>query len=291
MVVKKCASYETTCISMAYRTQDGSNTVMKGCATTDLCNQTSIIDTGSRSIYMTASCCESDFCNVNRFSTAQVYSNRLQCNACNSSSSSCTNSQPIFCDQVNNNCVDVVTMEVNGNTKSSSSYIKGCGSGNIGDSCTNLFAYSTGTYQRYTYLSCCNNNNRCNSDTKTVPVLNNNNGITCYGCKDNGNNECATKNQTLVSCKGTLLRCMEAFDQNRRTIMKGCSTVAFCSSTNVLQQSSNVSEIMCCAGSLCNNFTRETASEVINPSSIANRNTDFSILVIFICLMTAIMRH
>ncbi|KAM5132195.1 urokinase plasminogen activator surface receptor-like [Mantella aurantiaca] len=302
MVARKCPSYETTCISLSYRTQDGSNTVMKGCASTNLCNQTSIIDTGTRSFYMTASCCESDYCNINRFSTSNVYSNRLNCNICNNSVSSspttitCVPKQSIFCDEVNNNCVDVVTMDNNGPVKTQS-YIKGCGSGNIGDSCTNLFAYNTGTHQRYTYLSCCTNN-LCNRAQVGIPMLTNYNGITCYGCTDNGNNECATQNQTLVACKGTLLRCMEAFDKNRRTVMKGCSTVAFCSSTDLTQSDANISEIMCCAGSLCNNFTRETTSAVIassntttNTTSAASRNTDFTILAFFICLIAAVIRR
>ncbi|XP_040183289.1 urokinase plasminogen activator surface receptor-like [Rana temporaria] len=300
MVARKCPAYETTCISLAYQTQDSSNTVMKGCSTTQLCNQSSIIDTGTTSIYMTASCCETDYCNINRFSASKVYSNRLQCNVCNNSITTsttitCPNRQSLFCDEVNNNCVDVITMETNGSTQIQK-YTKGCGSGNIGDVCTNLFAYSTGTYQRYTYLSCCTGN-LCNSGQKAIPMLTNDNGIKCYGCKDNGNNECAKENQKPVTCRGTLLRCMEVFDDQRRTIMKGCCTVAFCSSTDLAQptdpspQQTKISEIMCCAGSFCNDFSRNKSSDVITPSSTAYRNTDYSILAVFICVISAFIGH
>ncbi|KAM9299461.1 urokinase plasminogen activator surface receptor-like [Gastrophryne carolinensis] len=295
MVSRLCAAYETTCISLAYRIQDGSNTVMKGCSTPELCNQTSIIDTGTRSIYMTATCCETNNCNINRFSTNQVYSNRLQCKACESQSQSCPSNDitTTFCDEVNNNCVDIVTKSISNNVISYS-YVKGCGSSNIGDACTNLYAYDTGNIGKsklYTYFSCCNTDN-CNAGQTSIPILSNNNGINCHGCVDNGNNECAEQNQSLVSCTGIMIRCMEVFDQNRRTIMKGCSTVAFCSSTFPSRQVPNASEIMCCAGNLCNNFTRDaSATTIITTSSATSPNTDFRLLVLFLILLYAIMKH
>ncbi|KAG8547563.1 hypothetical protein GDO81_028009, partial [Engystomops pustulosus] len=184
---------------------------MKGCSTTELCNQTSIIYTGNRAVYMTATCCESNLCNLNKYSTSRVYSNRLQCNSCKSSSTTCPGPyQPVFCDEVNNNCVDLITTEYTKDVPTSTSYVKGCGAGNVGQ-CTDLFALNTGDYQRYSYLSCCSNTDKCNSPTVSIPKLINNNGITCFGCKETGKNECAIQNQVQVRCKGTLIRCMEAF--------------------------------------------------------------------------------
>ncbi|XP_075046943.1 urokinase plasminogen activator surface receptor-like [Mixophyes fleayi] len=295
MVARKCPSYETTCISLAYRTNDGSNTVMKGCSTTDMCNQTSIIDTGGRSIYMSSTCCETDYCNQNRYSTAQVFSNRLNCISCKSPNISCTsttNQQSMFCDEVSNNCVDVVTQDYNNGALNKTSYYKGCGSGSIGNiECSDLFAYDTGAVQRYTAMTCCNGNNLCNSATQTVPILKNHNGILCYGCLDTGNNECDVKNQITVRCKGMLIRCMEAFDLNRRTVMKGCSTVGYCSSTKPLLEVPNISEIECCAGSYCNNFTKATSTPFVPISNAMSINTDFRLLVLFICLIYATVRH
>ncbi|KAM4016861.1 urokinase plasminogen activator surface receptor-like [Anomaloglossus baeobatrachus] len=292
MVVKKCPSYETSCISIAYRSQADSNTVMKGCSTPDLCNQTSIIDTGNRSVYMTSTCCENNLCNLNRYSTSQVYTNRLQCNTCPSSSIACMSSsfKPLFCDEVSNYCVDTATKEWKNGVVSSSSYVKGCGSGNIGETCTDLFAFNTGTSERYTYRSCCTTNG-CNTVTQQIPKLNNNNGISCFGCLDAGNNECAAANQVSVKCKGILIRCMEVFDKNKKTIMKGCSTVAFCSSTYPSQDIPNVSEIQCCAGSLCNNFTRQTSIPSNATISSARRNTDLRFSAFLIGLVFAIFRH
>ncbi|XP_056399149.1 urokinase plasminogen activator surface receptor-like [Hyla sarda] len=289
MVARTCPSYETTCISLAYRSLD-SNTVMKGCSTTEMCNQTSIIDIGNRAIYMSATCCETNFCNLNRYSTAPVFSNRIQCNSCKSSTFSCSSPfQSLFCDEVNNNCVDLVTREFTNGVVSGTSYVKGCGSGNA--ACTDLFAYDTGKYQRYTYLSCCSSRDLCNSAQVSVPILNNINGITCFGCLETGKNECAVENQTTVQCKGLLIRCMEAFDKNRNTIMKGCSTVGFCSSTFPSQEVPTFSEIQCCAGSMCNNFTRSTSNTTTVVSSSSRLHTDLQLPAFFICLLYAILRH
>ncbi|XP_075695120.1 urokinase plasminogen activator surface receptor-like [Rhinoderma darwinii] len=290
MVVRTCPSYETTCISLAYRSQGSSNTVMKGCSTTELCNQTSIINTGSRSIYMTATCCESNLCNLNRYSTAQVFTNRLVCNSCNSSTSSCSAPlDPLFCDEVSNYCVDLITYEWTNGVSIGSSLVKGCGSGNIGEPCTGLFAYNTGRYESYTNLTCCNNKDLCNTNSRIINKLPNNNGIYCFGCKETGKNECAVENQEPVKCKGMLIRCMEAFDENRKTIMKGCCTVNFCSSTFPSQEVSNISEIQCCAGSFCNNFTRDTSSPTtIVVSSSTRLNTDFRLSAFLISLIYVI---
>ncbi|XP_073426028.1 urokinase plasminogen activator surface receptor-like [Dendrobates tinctorius] len=291
MVVRTCASYETSCISIAYRSQGDSNTVMKGCSTTYMCNQTSIIDTGTRSVYMTSTCCESNFCNINRYSTSQVYMNRLQCNSCPSSSVGCSSSyKSIFCDEVSNYCVNMATKEWKNGVLSTSSNVLGCGSANIGETCTNLFAFNTGSYERYSYFSCCNTN-RCNTASQQVPKLTNNNGISCFGCLETGKNECAVAKQVSVQCKGTLIRCMEVFDKNRTTIMKGCSTVTFCSSTYPSQEIPNVSEIQCCAGSYCNNFTRETNTTTDVISSSTRLNTDLRLPAFLIGLIYAIMRH
>ncbi|KAG9470235.1 hypothetical protein GDO78_018526 [Eleutherodactylus coqui] len=290
MIVRTCPSYETTCISLAYSSQDG-NTVMKGCSTTQLCNQTSIIDTGSRSVYMTATCCESDFCNLNRYSTAPVFSNRLECNSCRSPMLDCSYPyQSIFCDEVNNNCVDLVTEEWWNGVSSRSSYVKGCGSGKT-EQCMDVFAFNTGSYQRYTYLSCCNGANRCNDGRLSIPMLTNNNGISCFGCMETGNNECAVENQVPVRCKGMLIRCMQAFDENRKTIMKGCCTVGFCSSTYPSQNVPNISEIQCCAGSFCNNFTLETYSPTNLVNSSTRLNTDIRLPAFLMSLIYAIIRH
>ncbi|XP_073511446.1 urokinase plasminogen activator surface receptor-like [Phyllobates terribilis] len=291
MVVRTCPSYETSCISIAYRSQGDSNTVMKGCSTTDLCNQTSIIDTGTRSVYMTSTCCESNYCNLNRYSTSQVYMNRLTCNSCPSSSATCSSSyKPIFCDEVSNYCVNMATKEWRNGVLSTSSNVIGCGSGNILETCTDLFAFNTGSYERYTYLSCCKTD-RCNTASQQVPKLTNNNGISCFGCLETGKNECAIQNQVSVQCKGLLLRCMEVYDKNRTTIMKGCSTVGFCSSTYPSLDIPNVSEIQCCAGSYCNNFTRETYTPANVISSSTRLDTDLRLPAFLIGLIYAIMRH
>ncbi|XP_040271815.1 urokinase plasminogen activator surface receptor-like [Bufo bufo] len=291
MVVKTCPSYETTCISLAYRST-GSNTVMKGCSTTELCNQTSIIDTGDQFIYMSSTCCESNFCNINRYSTNAVYSSRLNCYTCDSTnpSLSCTStSNTTFCDEVNNHCVDLVTTEWRNGAVSATSYAKGCGSGST-SACTDLFAYNTGRYQRYTYLKCCDSD-KCNKNKVTTQVLNNKNGIYCHGCLETGNNECAENAQESVECRGYLIRCMEAFDQNRKTVMKGCSSVAFCSSTFPTMGVPNISEIQCCAGSYCNNFTRETSSPSTVVSSSTRLNTDLRLPAFLITLIYAIIRR
>ncbi|KAM3922857.1 urokinase plasminogen activator surface receptor-like [Leptodactylus fuscus] len=292
MVVRKCQSYETTCISLAYRAEDGSNTVMKGCSTTTMCNQTSIIDIGSKALYMTSTCCESDLCNINKFSTSQVFSNRLTCNTCSSSSLSCLSTQSVFCDQINNYCVDLATTETK-NGVTTTSYMKGCGSSYSGQCSmdTSYFAFNTGVYQRYSYLRCCNNQDQCNSVTASIPILSNKNGITCYGCNETGNNECAVEKQKPVECTGWLIRCMEVFDENRRTIMKGCSSVAFCSSVFPSLQVPNVSGIQCCAGNMCNNFTRQTSNSTGLNSSSTRLNTDFRLSAFLIGLLYTIMRH
>ncbi|XP_044133570.1 urokinase plasminogen activator surface receptor [Bufo gargarizans] len=295
MVARTCPSYETTCISLAYRSTAPSsdrNTVMKGCSTTDLCNQTSIIDIGDQFIYMSSTCCESNFCNINRYSTKAVYSSRLNCYSCDSTnpSLSCTStSNTAFCDEVNNHCVDLVTTEWRNGKVSATSYAKGCGSGST-SACTDLFAYNTGRYQRYTYLQCCNID-KCNKNKVTTQVLNNKNGIYCHGCLETGNNECAEKAQESVECKGYMIRCMEAFDQNRKTVMKGCSSVAFCSSTFPTIGVPNISEIQCCAGTYCNNFTRETSSPSTVVSSSTRLNTDLRLPAFLITLIYAIIRH
>ncbi|XP_063798555.1 urokinase plasminogen activator surface receptor-like [Pseudophryne corroboree] len=295
LVARTCPSYETTCLSLAFSTSDGSNTVMKGCSRTDICNQTSVINTGNHSIYMSSTCCETNYCNLNRYSTNSVFSNRLVCNRCQNPNQTCTtasNLQPMFCDEVSNNCVDVITQDFINGTARPLSYTKGCGSATLGNiACTNLFAYDTGSRQRYTYMSCCNGNNLCNSAPLTIPIRNNHNGDTCYGCYDTGNNECADANLVPVKCKGILIRCMEAFDQNRRTLFKGCSTVAFCSSTYPSLQVPNISEIQCCAGSYCNNFTQQTSTPAVPISSATSITRDFGLLVLFISLIYATVRH
>ncbi|XP_068098441.1 uncharacterized protein [Hyperolius riggenbachi] len=299
MVAKKCPSYETTCISLTYQTQAGAygtNTVMKGCASTQLCNQTSIIDSGNHSMYMTSTCCESDYCNLNHFSAANVFSNRLQCSVCNSDTQNCqTNLQPMLCDEVSSTCVDIQVVDYLNGVKKSSSYIKGCGAPNTGDQCKNTYAFNTGSLQRNTLTSCCNTK-LCNSNTGSFnPVYTNYNGIKCWGCLENGNNSCASP--TPVSCQGTMLRCFEAFDQNRKTVMKGCSTVAFCSSTYLTDLPYKVSEIMCCAGSFCNNFTQQISNSTgtIGGCGISSRatsmNTDFRLIAFFIILLYATLRH
>ncbi|XP_069802788.1 urokinase plasminogen activator surface receptor-like [Dendropsophus ebraccatus] len=293
MVAKTCSSYETTCISLAYRSLGEtyySNTLMKGCATTELCNQTSIIDTGKRAVYMSATCCETNYCNLNRYSTSPVFSNRLQCNSCKSSTLSCSSPfQSLFCDEVNNNCVDVVTKEYTNGALTASKYVKGCGQGNV--ACTDLFAYDTKNYQSYTYLSCCSSGNNCNSFQVSIPILNNINGIRCFACLETGNNECAVEKQVPVDCKGTLIRCMEAFDQNRKTIMKGCSTVGFCSSTFPSQDVPKFSEIQCCAGNMCNNFTQSTSNTTTMVSNSTRLNTDLRLPAFLITLIYVILRH
>ncbi|KAM4703028.1 urokinase plasminogen activator surface receptor-like [Rhinophrynus dorsalis] len=292
MVAKSCPSYETTCISLAYRSQAGSstaNTVMKGCSTRELCNQTSIIDTGGRALYMSATCCETDYCNINRYSTSAVFSNRLECYTCKDPTLSCSipNVETVVCDGVSNWCVDVITKQITNGQVTGLSYSKGCGSS---DGCNTLLAYNTGSFQHYTQYSCCNDQNRCNNAYQSVPILTNNNGISCWGCLETGKNECSVKKQTPVICNGTLIRCMEAFDQNRQTVMKGCSTVNFCSSTFPSLNVPNISEIQCCAGSFCNNFTRESASPVIISNSWCP-HTDFRLLLFLVTLLCTVINQ
>ncbi|XP_053308123.1 urokinase plasminogen activator surface receptor-like [Spea bombifrons] len=285
MSVRTCPSYETTCISLAYKEAQGfrsSDTLMKGCSTPELCNQTSAIDIGSRSIYMSATCCERDFCNINRFSTTPVFSNRLQC--CRNT----TCSDTMFCDGVNNWCVDVASKNVSGAITIETRYTKGCGSG---DACNTTLAYNTGSFQHFTQYTCCNHRNNCNNIQQSIPTLDNNNGIRCWGCRDGGNNECAPSNQTYVQCKGIQIRCMEAFDQTRnKTVMKGCSTVSFCSSTPPHLDIPSISEVQCCAGSLCNNFTREYDVPV-TVSSGHRTNTDSGVFIFLFSLLCASIRH
>ncbi|KAM4651749.1 urokinase plasminogen activator surface receptor-like isoform 2-T2 [Discoglossus pictus] len=292
MSVKTCPVYETTCISMAYRSQVGtttSNTVMKGCSTPMMCNQTSAIDIGGQSIYMSAACCETDFCNINRYSTAAIFSNRLQCYTCKDPKQPCTlpNLQPLFCDQVNNWCVDVITKDYVNGKVTATSYAKGCGSV---DACNTLQGYSTGITQHYTQYKCCNTNSLCNNAQESISILTNNNGILCWGCNETGKNECAVENQVQVQCKGTLIRCMEAFDLNRKTMMKGCSTVSYCSSTIPAHTIPNISEIQCCAGTLCNNFTREFPVTQIT-SNAQRSHTDFKLLFFLFSFLYATIMH
>ncbi|KAM8927805.1 urokinase plasminogen activator surface receptor-like [Pelodytes ibericus] len=291
---KTCPSYETTCFSLAYKqaqvssTSVFSETLIKGCSTPELCNQTSIIDIGTQSIYMSASCCEKDFCNLNPYSTTPVFSNRLQCSACTDTSKSCqTANTTVFCDGVNNWCVDRITRNYTNGVVTGSTYSKGCGSG---QACNTLLSYNTGAFQHYTQYVCCNKGNNCNNLQKSVNVLTNNNGITCYGCQDTGNNECAPENQTIVHCKGIQLRCMETFNASRQTWFKGCSTVSFCSSTYPHLSITNISEIQCCAGSLCNNSTREYSTNPIS-SHAYRTNVDFKLLIFLFIFSWACLRH
>ncbi|XP_041427600.1 urokinase plasminogen activator surface receptor-like [Xenopus laevis] len=286
MVARKCQAYETTCISLAYRSTAGSttsNTVMKGCSTRALCNQTSVIDTGNRSIYMSASCCETDYCNINRYSTKAVFSNRMQCYTCKNNNLYCgyPNLDKVFCDGVDNWCVDVLTKEYTNGKVTASAYSKGCGSG---EACNSLLAFDTGSFQRYTQYSCCNSQTLCNDAYQsTTQILNNINGITCWACLDTGNNECDVKNQVQISCKGTLIRCMEAYDQNRKVVMKGCSTVTYCSATYPSLNVPNISEIQCCAGSNCNNFTQMSTTSEINGAW--SPSTDVRLLILLFTLL------
>ncbi|XP_075459394.1 urokinase plasminogen activator surface receptor-like isoform X2 [Ascaphus truei] len=288
MTRKKCPIYETTCISLAYRSQDmqsSQNTVIKGCASPVLCNQTSAVDIGRKSIYMSATCCDTDYCNIDRYSTVPVFSNRMECYTCKDPKKACSlpNLQPLFCDQVNNWCVDVITKNITNRTDSGFSYTKGCGSG---EACATLQAYNTGSHQHYSQNQCCRGD-KCNNAQAPVPILTNSNGISCWACMESGKNECAVHNQVQVPCNGTLIRCMEAFDRDRRTLMKGCSTVTFCSATTIALQVPNISEVQCCAGNLCNNFSRETSVPAV--SSAWSPHTDFKLfLLIFFFFCTAI---
>ncbi|XP_053547180.1 urokinase plasminogen activator surface receptor-like isoform X2 [Bombina bombina] len=285
MSTKRCPAYETTCISLAYRSKDGVNTVMKGCSLPVLCNQTSVIDIGSQSIYMSATCCETDYCNINRYSTVSVFSNRLQCYICKDPNKTCIypNLQPFFCDQVNNWCMDVITREITNGKETSTSFAKGCGSV---DACNTLQGYNTGIFEHYTQYKCCNNGDFCNNAQESVSILKNNNGISCWGCYETGRNECAVENQIPVKCKGLLIRCMEVFDKNRKTVMKGCSTVSYCSSSIPSHVIPNITEIQCCAGSFCNNFTREFPIEP-QKSSARCSYTDYKLLVFFLSFLYA----
>eukprot|EP00079_Xenopus_tropicalis_P037461 XP_017951232.1 PREDICTED: urokinase plasminogen activator surface receptor-like [Xenopus tropicalis] len=215
----------------------------------------------------------------------------MQCYTCKSNNLSCAlpNLNTVFCDEVNNWCVDVLTKEItNGEfltflsgLVTASSYTKGCGSG---EACNSLLAFDTGSFQHYTQYSCCNSQTQCNNAFQSIPILDNINGITCWACLDTGNNECAAENQKVISCKGTLLRCMEAYDQNRRTVMKGCSTVTYCSATFPTLNVPNIAEIQCCAGNNCNNFTQFPTSTEISGSP----STDFRLPMLLFTLLCTV---
>ncbi|XP_063292006.1 urokinase plasminogen activator surface receptor-like [Pelobates fuscus] len=293
MLVKTCPSYETSCFALAYKGVQGSSTVdtvIKGCSTPQICNQTSIIDAGVQSVTMSSSCCEKNFCNINRFNTLPVFSNRLECSTCADPTKPCKSADTsIFCDEVNSYCVDVVTSNYTNGKISGTMYSKGCGSG---EGCNTLFSYNTGSFQHYTQFSCCNSNNKCNNIQKSVTVLTNDNGIKCWGCQETGKGECATQNQTLVSCTGLQIRCMEAFDERNQTWFKGCSTVSFCSSTYpYLNTLPSISGIECCAGSLCNNFSRIYDTTNTTVSHAHRTNTDFRLLIFLASFLFATFGH
>ncbi|XP_078511706.1 urokinase plasminogen activator surface receptor-like [Lissotriton helveticus] len=249
---QSCAAYETTCISLAYLSQGSTSvdTVMKGCSTTALCNTTSVLSIGAGSIFMTATCCESNYCNLNSFSAAKVTSNELQCKSC-STPSECQTPGSVICRETNNNCMDVSTLSVT-NATMTSTYTKGCGSG---DSCGKLMAYDTGVTQQYSLISCCANNN-CNVKLFNATKPPYHNGITCWGCNETGRNECALENQSVVRCNGSLARCFQMFGgPNRQTLKKGCCSEPLCSSIfPAVQGIPANTEIQCCAGNLCNKW-------------------------------------
>ncbi|XP_069496972.1 urokinase plasminogen activator surface receptor isoform X2 [Ambystoma mexicanum] len=252
MVRQRCLAYETTCISLAYQSTTPlltTNSVMKGCASTTLCNVTSAIDTGTNSFYMTSTCCETDYCNSNRFSAVGVVSKQLQCSSC-VDAETCKTPTQLACRNTNNQCVDVVTEIYNNGTMTNSS-IKGCGSG---EACGALLSYNTGGSQLYTQFQCCSSN-RCNNRTISVSKPRFPNGIMCWGCNETGNNECAPEKQQMVKCSGSLVRCMEAFGPDRKTLKKGCCTEDLCSDTYpAVSGIPKEVEIQCCAGNLCNQW-------------------------------------
>ncbi|XP_069057431.1 urokinase plasminogen activator surface receptor-like [Pleurodeles waltl] len=247
-----CAAYETTCISLAYLSNGSTtvDTVMKGCSTTALCNTTSALSIGASFIFMTATCCESNYCNFNSFSAAKVVSNELQCQSC-TTSTGCDTPSSVICRETNNRCMDVATVVGNNGTLTGT-YVKGCGSG---DACGKYMAYDTGTTQQYSLIKCCNSDN-CNDKKIAVTKPPYHNGIICWGCNESGKNECALENQSVVRCNGSLARCFQMFGgPNRQTLKKGCCTEELCSNIYPAVQGIPANtEIQCCAGNLCNKW-------------------------------------
>ncbi|XP_068099434.1 urokinase plasminogen activator surface receptor-like [Hyperolius riggenbachi] len=234
---------------------------MKGCASTQLCNQTSIIDTGKHSMSMTSTCCESDYCNYKDYTVPEVLPTdapvvNLRCLSCEGNSTSCASSNltSLRSAGLQDRCMTISTAYVTGvsgiNASRSDVVVKGCGTGNL---CGRKLYYNTGAGRIYSEVSCCGAPN-CNQGVNTVKIDETPNGMKCYGCNETGLGEC--QQTTIVSCTGYMTSCMDVigFPQGN-TLMRGCVSTDVCyglSSVMYLQPSQ---KLYCCQGNMCNDGT------------------------------------
>ncbi|KAM3923463.1 ly6/PLAUR domain-containing protein 3 [Leptodactylus fuscus] len=249
-----CTLNQTSCMSQSYTitapqgSHPGNVTewTYKGCTQGLVCNESVYLDLGSKKTYISTQCCNTDLCNTGTY-YVRVPVSGLLCQSCVGNSASCaSNLTSLQCAGLQDRCMTIKTVYVNGS--SSDVVYKGCGTGNL---CGRLLKYNSGGPRVYTSVSCCGYDN-CNKDVQTVTVNETKNGIQCYSCNETGRGECTTP--STVSCTGDMTTCLDVVGFPRgNTLLRGCCSQDVCSGLSATLNIQASQKLYCCQGNLCNN--------------------------------------
>lgn len=246
---QQCILNQTSCMSQSFTVVENgiiTEKTYKGCSQGLRCNQSVYMDLGFKKTYISSYCCETNMCN-NATVYARVPVAALFCQRCQGNSSTCATSNltSVQCAGVQDRCMTVTTVYVNGS--SSDVVIKGCGTGNL---CGRKLYYNSGGVKMYSEISCCGYNN-CNQGVNTVKVNETLNGLQCYACNETGKGECTTPFTT--SCTGNMTSCVDAQGFPRgNTLLRGCCSADVCYGLTTSMSLQASQKLYCCTGNLCN---------------------------------------
>ncbi|XP_071969902.1 urokinase plasminogen activator surface receptor-like [Engystomops pustulosus] len=251
-----CTLNQTSCMSQAFTIVEAgqggqpdsvSEWTYKGCSQGLVCNESVYLDLGFRKSYISSQCCITDMCNKGTY-YARVPVSGLWCQACEGNNVSCAaNLTSLRCAGVQDRCMTIQTLYVNGS--SSNVVYKGCGTGNL---CGRRLEYNTGSPRVYSQVSCCGSNN-CNQGVRPVTVDESPNGIQCYACNETGKGECRTPITSTVACTGNMTSCLDVVGFPRgNTLMRGCVSGDVCWGLSASLSLQASQKLYCCQGNLCN---------------------------------------